>query len=148
MIRLEMKSYIMILTEKQQKTQHYHQVKLIDINILQVKKHCFLIKDKQQNQLSVHILLQKTFLMKYKQKNRLALIRSNKKDQLKQIEGIFLKNLMNDLICHKLKEIVNLQNVIKTDKLHYKSKRRKFIVLMNIVCLLFFQEIYMEGIYF
>ena len=53
------------------------------------------------------------------------LIRSNKDDQLKQIEGIFLKNLMNDLICHKLKEIVNLQNVIKTDKLHYKSKRRK-----------------------
>ena len=63
--------------------------------------------------------------MKNKQKNRLALIRSNKKDQLKQIEGIFLKNLMNDLICHKLKEIVNLQNVSKTDKLHYKSKRRK-----------------------
>ena len=63
--------------------------------------------------------------MKNKQKNRLVLIRSNKNDQLKQIEGIFLKNLMNDLICHKLKEIVNLQNVIKTDKLHYKSKLRK-----------------------
>ena len=32
---------------------------------------------------------------------------------------------MNDLICDKLKEIVNLQDIIKTDKLHYKSKRRK-----------------------
>ena len=62
------------------------------------------------------------------------LIRSNKKDQLKQIEGIFLKNLMNELICDKLKEIVNLQNVIKTDKLHYKSKLRK-IYSFNEYCL-------------
>ena len=72
--------------------------------------------------------------MKNKQKNRLVLNRSNKKDQLKQIEGIFLKNLMNELICDKLKEIVNLQNVIKTDKLHYKSKRRK-IYSFNKYCL-------------
>ena len=32
----------MILTEKQQKNQHYHQAKLININILQVKKILFL----------------------------------------------------------------------------------------------------------
>ena len=51
---------------------------------------------------------------------------SNKKDELKQIEGMCPKNLMNDLIRDKLKEIVNLQYVIKTDELHYKSKRRKF----------------------
>ena len=72
--------------------------------------------------------------MKNKQKNRLVLNRSNKKDQLKQIEGISLKNLMNELICDKLKEIVNLQNVIKTDKLHYKSKLRK-IYSFNEYCL-------------
>ena len=134
MIRLEMKNYIMILTEKQQKNPALSSGKTDNINILQVKKYCLLIKDKQHNQLSFHILLQKTFFMKNKQKNRLVLIRSNKNDQLKQIEGIFLKNLMNDLICHKLKEIVNLQNVIKTDKLHYKSKRRK-IYSFNEYCL-------------
>ena len=33
---------------------------------------------------------------------------SNKKDELKQIEGIFPQNLMNDLICVKLKEIAKL----------------------------------------
>ena len=33
---------------------------------------------------------------------------SNKKDKLKQIEGIFLQILMNDLIRVKLKEIVKL----------------------------------------
>ena len=34
MIRLEIKNYNMILTGKQ----HYHQIKLINMNILQVKK--------------------------------------------------------------------------------------------------------------
>ena len=32
---------------------------------------------------------------------------------------------MNELICANLKEIVNLQDIIKTDKLNYKSKHRK-----------------------
>ena len=34
-----MKNYNMILTEKQQKYQHYHQEKLININILRVEKY-------------------------------------------------------------------------------------------------------------
>ena len=54
-----------------------------------------------------------------------SLILSNKKDELKQIEGIFLQNLTNDLICAILKEIANLQDIFKTDILHYKSKSRK-----------------------
>ena len=40
MIRLDMKNNNMILTEKQQKYQHYHPEKLINMNILQVKKKC------------------------------------------------------------------------------------------------------------
>ena len=32
---------------------------------------------------------------------------------------------MNDLIRVKLKEVVNLQDIIKTDELYYKSKRRQ-----------------------
>ena len=32
---------------------------------------------------------------------------------------------MNDLVCTKLIEIVELQNVIKKDNLNYKSKCRK-----------------------
>ena len=34
------------LTEEQQKYQHYHLEKLINMNILQVKKCCLLIKEK------------------------------------------------------------------------------------------------------
>ena len=35
MIRLEMKKYNTILTEKQQNHEHYHQAKLINMNFLQ-----------------------------------------------------------------------------------------------------------------
>ena len=41
-----MKNCNMVLTEKQQKYQHYHLKKLINMSILQVKKYCFLNKDK------------------------------------------------------------------------------------------------------
>ena len=44
MIRLEMKNVNTILIEKQQKYRLYHQVKLITINILQMKKYYLLIK--------------------------------------------------------------------------------------------------------
>ena len=43
-------------------------------------------------------------------------------NKLKRIEGIFPQNLMNDLICVKLKEIVELQDIIKEDDLNYKLK--------------------------
>ena len=44
MIRLEMKNYNTVLTEKQQKYQNDHQVKLINMNFLQVTKYGHLIK--------------------------------------------------------------------------------------------------------
>ena len=39
-------NFKIILKEKQQKYQHYHQVKLIKMNMLQVKKCFLLIKGK------------------------------------------------------------------------------------------------------
>ena len=33
--------------------------------------------------------------------------------------------MLNDLIINKSKEIIKLQDIIKTDKLYYKSKRRE-----------------------
>ena len=44
MIRLEIKNCNMTLTENQQKYQHYHPEKLINMKILQVKKYYLLIK--------------------------------------------------------------------------------------------------------
>ena len=46
MIRLDMKNYNMILTDKLQKYQPYHQAKLIAMNILLVKKYYHLINSK------------------------------------------------------------------------------------------------------
>ena len=67
--------------------------------------------------------------MKNKQKKQIGAIKSLKhsikKDELKQIEGIFPQNLMNDLIHDKLKETVIFQHIIKTDNLSYKAKNRK-----------------------
>ena len=47
---------------------------------------------------------------------------------------------MNNLIRAKLKEIVELQDIIKKGDLNYKSKRGKLITLVNIHCLLFFKR--------
>ena len=44
-MKKEMKNYKIILTQKQQKYQHYHLKTLIDINILQVKKYYVLIRE-------------------------------------------------------------------------------------------------------
>ena len=43
-IRLETKNYDAILKEKQKKYQHYHEAELLNMNILQVRKYCLLIK--------------------------------------------------------------------------------------------------------
>ena len=38
------------------------------------------------------------------------------------MEGVFLRNLMNDLIRDKLKEVIDLQDIIRKDNLNYKFK--------------------------
>ena len=62
---------------------------------------------------------------------------SDKKDELKQIEGVFVENLMKYLICANLKEPVNLQDIIKTYELNDKSKRRKVYNFSEFPYLLF-----------
>ena len=44
MIRLEMKNYNMIFIEKQQKYENYHEAKVINMGILEVKKYYPLTK--------------------------------------------------------------------------------------------------------
>ena len=63
---------------------------------------------------------------------------SNKKDELKKIEGIFPQSFMNDLIRPTLKEIVKLQDIIKKGDLNYQNEE-KLIILVSIYYLLFFK---------
>ena len=44
MIKLKVKNYDTILTEKQQEYQYYYHVKLINMNFLQMKKFYHLLK--------------------------------------------------------------------------------------------------------
>ena len=46
MTKLQMKNYNMILTETLQKHQHYHLEKLMNVSILEVKKHYLMMKFK------------------------------------------------------------------------------------------------------
>ena len=74
MIRLEMKNYNNVSTEKQEKHRHNHQVKLINMNILQRKKYYLLTKSNDRilheiNDRNLHILLQEK-LWKNKQRNK------------------------------------------------------------------------------
>ena len=62
---------------------------------------------------------------------------SDKTNELKQIEGIFPQNVLNDLISNKLEKIIELQNSTELDKLNYKNYD-----LIKSHCLLYFQEIY------
>ena len=47
---------------------------------------------------------------------------SNKANELKHIESIFPKNLLNDLITYKMKWIIQLQDIIKLNELELISK--------------------------
>ena len=73
------KNYNMTLIEWLQKYQHYHQAKLITMNILLVKKYCFLINNKQLNKLNLSNLLSEELLknkrkqLNIKEKNKVML---------------------------------------------------------------------------
>ena len=75
MIRLEMKNCNMILTEKQQKYQHHHLQKLINMNILHVKKYYLLIREQSKVVYSPlgKLLRNKQKQLKNKEENKLKL---------------------------------------------------------------------------
>ena len=122
-----MKSCKTILAEKQQKYQHFHLGKSINMNMLEVTKYYLLTKNLILQVKFAYSPLE-TVLEKQTEKQFdviKSLENSNKKDELKQIESIFPQNLMNDLMYAKLKEIVTLQDIEKKDDLYYTSKRRR-----------------------
>ena len=49
----------------------------------------------------------------------------SKEEELKKIDNIFPQNMMDGLIHIKLKEIINLKDIVKIDHLYYKSRHGK-----------------------
>ena len=85
--------------------------KLINMNILQVKKQCILIEQIIEQAKFAYSPLGKALGKQTgKQVGALKSVDvSNKKDELKQSKSKFPLNLKNNLVLPKFKEIVNLQ---------------------------------------
>ena len=153
MTRLEMENYNMVLTKKQQKYQHFHQVKLINRNIFQVKKYYLLIKIEQQKKLSVLILLYK-ILLKYKTKNKQKTKKKTKtiedtaekqsktiedatKKQTKPLEtlivdqnlksfgDLFSKDFFTIETRDEIEKSINIEQEVNRDYLFYKTGKKK-----------------------
>ena len=121
--KLEIKNHKIILTKKQQK-QHNNQVKLINMNILQVKKHYLVIRIELQNKLSIFILLQEKLLKNIKtienqgEKETKAFEELGKKLVKSKGKKIVLTFLKQNEIFDKL-----IDNITK-------SKQKKIIIMI------------------
>ena len=63
---------------------------------------------------------------------------SDKTDELKETENIFLENQMNNLICNILKRISKLQDSGKLNMLDCTTKSVKNIIWVKFYCILYF----------
>ena len=127
MVKLEMSNYNTILTEQQQKYQLYFLVKLINISIVQVKKYYPLIKVNREWWIYIFFFRKGFRKTNKKQIDALKSLNfSHKIDELKQIESIFPKNDLNDLIFDKLKEICNYK-IISNWKIYNIQQKRKIL---------------------
>ena len=89
------------------------------MNMLQVKKQSLLIKDTIEEAKFAYSPFGRAF-EKQTEKQVDAVKSQDLSSKLKRIDCIFPKNLMNDLIRAKQKEINELQDIIKEDDQYYK----------------------------
>ena len=142
MIKLEMRNLNMILTEKQQKYQHYDLEKLMNVNILQMKKHYHLIKRSviEQTKFS-HSPLGKVFeketkMTEEKEEKQILAITDQKKKK-KRLETLCNKDdhksidkkIFDRVVIERFDEIKELTNEIDHDDLiyHFKNNTNKNI---------------------
>ena len=137
----------MILTEKQQKYQHYDLEKLMNVNILQMKKHYHLIKRSviEQTKFS-HSPLGKVFEKRNKndwrerRKTNTCYYRSKKKKKKKKKKRLETlcnkddhksidKKIFDRVVIERFDEIKELTNEIDHDDLiyHFKNNTNKNI---------------------
>ena len=131
MIRLEMKNYNMISTEKPLKYQLYHQAKLISMNILLVKIHYHLTQQQIIKQAKfAYSPLGKAFKKQIKtiedqgEKQVEALKDLKPKEQIKSIEGIFPKGYESVEIKNKINKIKEYEKKVnRNNMIHYSCKK-------------------------
>ena len=106
MIRLEMKNCDMILTEKQQKYQHYHLEKLMNMNILQVKKYYLPIEERFTYYPLGKALEKQTSTIKDQVKKQIKAIQDHGKQLVESYELI--------------KKEFNIKNLLKKDLINLR----------------------------
>ena len=123
MIRLEMKNCNKILTEKQQKISALPSGKIDKYEYL-TGEEVLLSNQRQiiEQAKFAYSLLGKGF-EKQTEKQVGAIKSLDTSNKSKRIEGIFSQNFISHLIRAKLKEIVELQDIIKKDDINYQLKR-------------------------
>ena len=137
MIRLQMKNCSMILTEKQQKYQHYHPVKLINTNILWAKKYCHFDQSRtiKRAKYGYYPLGKasekqtKKFAEQGKQQVKaLEVLKSeeNKEEEIKPVEGLFPKVMRTNEIKNEIDEIKKWWGKISQKCLVYKASKYKY----------------------
>ena len=100
MIRLKMKNYNIILTKKQQKYQHYHLIKLMNMNL---KDRKILIKVEIYLFFLGKVLRKKKKIIKIKEENKKAAIKNQNKRQ-EALTNKDNKNLFHQELFEKLVE--------------------------------------------
>ena len=131
MIKLKMKNYNAILTEKQQKYHHYRQVKLININILQMKQMS------DQSRITEHAKFTYSPLDRVFEKQIKTIEKQGKKQveaievlkpeenlELETNEGIFPKKIKNNKIKNELDKIKKWEEKL--------SEKTRYIGQINI----------------
>ena len=132
MIRLKMKNYNMTLLEKLQKYRPY-QTKLINMNILQLKKYCLLIKNKWKNKLNLLISLlvkllknkQKQLKIKEKTNGCFKILESSGK-QLPSIKDFVSKERLNPEIIDEIERIEEEEKKADRSKMIYKGSNKTY----------------------
>ena len=109
MIKLYMRNYNMILTEKQQKYQHYRLEKLVNMNILQVKKYYSWSKGIDGTAKFTHSPLGKAFKKQTKtieeqRKKQFEALKILAEEELESMEGLFPKSMITDEIKNEIDE--------------------------------------------
>ena len=108
MIRLWMKTYNTILTEKKQKHQDYHKEKMINMNILLVKKYYLVINEEQQEKLSLLILIQEKL-----QKNKEKTIEDQGIKPVEAFKPLKSEEVLKSLKPEELKELESIAGLMR-----------------------------------
>ena len=126
MIRLELKNCNGILTEKQQKYQHYHPKKQINRNILQVKKYYLLIEQAKFAYSHLRKAFEKQTKTIEEQGKKSKLKLQNPEEEKNQLKNFFPKGVRTNEIKNEIHEIKKWEEKVRRKDVIFKANKYKY----------------------